>query len=267
MCAASRRAMGLARIALLSSLAAAFPAAAEPAPAAPEAQREWTLIVSPYLWATSLNGDASVMGVPARVDLPFSKSLKNLDFAAMGEVEIASGRFGAYFNGQYANLSSDQTIRSIGIGADMKSTMLTAGAYYRVHEASLGGDTVFGSPRRFVVEPTIGVRWTRLRAGLKGAGHAISATESWADPFVGARIGIDLSDRWQLAMEGDVGGFGAGSRRSFNGQAYLGYRTKILGYNSIIRAGYRALYQDYREDDFRWKVTQRGPVFGVSVAF
>ena len=68
-------------------------------------------------------------------------------------------------------------------------------------------------------------------------------------------------------MEADAGGFGAGSKLSLNGQVYLGYRTTLLGHNSILRVGYRALYQDYENGGFRWDVTQYGPVVGVSMQF
>jgi hypothetical protein len=68
-------------------------------------------------------------------------------------------------------------------------------------------------------------------------------------------------------MEGDVGGFGAGTKLSLGGQAYLGYRTYLFGHDSLVRVGYRALYQDYESKDFDWEVTQHGPVLGISTKF
>lgn len=241
--------------------------AADPSPQEPVDQREWKIIVSPYVWGAALNGRASVLGVSTDVNVPFTETLENLDFAVMGNVEVSNGVMGAYFDGQYADVSTDKTIRSIDIGASMTTTMLSGGVYYRIYEAQLGGETVFGTPRTFAVEPTVGLRWTRLSAELKGAGRAVSASESWTDPFVGSRVSLDLTERWNLAAEGDVGGFGIGSRLSLNGQAYLGYRTTLFGHNSIVRAGYRALYQDYENKDFHWDVTQHGPVLGVSMQF
>lgn len=233
--------------------------------AAPIEQREWKVIISPYVWGAGLKGNSSILGVPAHIDVPFDKTLRNLDFALMGSIEITNGTFGVYIDGQYADVSKDETIRSVQIGTGMTSTTMSAGVYYRMFESQLGGDTTFGTPRTFAIEPTIGVRWTKLSAALEGLGHHISASDSWTDPFVGTRMSLDLSNRWNLAMEGDVGGFG--SRLSLGGQAYLGYRTKLLGHDSIVRAGYRALYQDYESKDFDWKVTQHGQVVGVSMHF
>ncbi|SEG66051.1 hypothetical protein [Bosea lathyri] len=247
--------------------------AADPAPArntevvAPVVQRDWTITISPYLWAASLNGDASVFGIRTHVDVPFRDTLENLDLGVMGNVEISRGAFGAYVNGEYVDVSNDARIGPFNIGVGMKSYLVSAGAFYRVYQSELGGNTVFGAPRVFALEPTVGARWTRLTGSLRLGGLHASDSESWLDPFVGARIHLDLTDRWNLFMEGDVGGFGAGSRLSLNGQALLGYRTTLLGYKSIIRAGYRVLHQDYREGGFQWKVTQHGPIVGASIEF
>ena len=86
-------------------------------------------------------------------------------------------------------------------------------------------------------------------------------------------MNADLTDRWNLFAEADVGGFDVGSKVSVNAQAYLGYRMEMLGKPTILRAGYRLLYQDYENDDFtgankfRWDVSQYGPVVGFSMRF
>jgi hypothetical protein len=86
-------------------------------------------------------------------------------------------------------------------------------------------------------------------------------------------MNADLTDRWNLFAEADVGGFDVGSKVSVNAQAYLGYRMEMLGKPTILRAGYRLLYQDYENDDFtgankfRWDVSQHGPVVGFSMRF
>lgn len=259
--------------------AAALVAAAAPTAAAdltpvrtvqagsPVAERDWSITLSPYLWAASLNGDAAVLGLHRHVDVPFRDTLKNLDLGLMGNLEIRRGAFGAYVNGEYVDVSSDEKITSFTIGTGMKSYLVSAGVFYRVYQSELGGNTVFGTPRVLALEPTAGARWTRLTGRIRVAGLHVSESESWLDPFVGARVNLDLTDRWNLFMEGDVGGFGAGSRLSLNGQALLGYRTTLAGYKTMVRAGYRVLHQDYRDGGFQWKVTQHGPIIGASIEF
>lgn len=235
-------------------------------------KRRWSVIVSPYLWAASLNGHANVAGHRTDVDVPFKDIFKNLDFSMMGNVEITNGLYGVYFDGQYTKTTQDANFHSLTLGADITSTTLSAGAFFRALEVPLDGMTVFGTQRVFAVEPTAGMRWTQLKAEFDLDHWSQSRKLQWTDPFIGARIHTDLTERWNLFAEADVGGFGAGSDLSAQGQAYLGYRTHIFNQPALLRFGYRALYQDYEGGDilshkFKWNVTQHGPVAGVSLVF
>ncbi|WP_029073919.1 hypothetical protein [Kaistia adipata] len=270
--------------AFVLSAATAAPAVAAdlgapPAESPPEpARSEWSVIVSPYLWAASLSGEGALRGRSVNVEAPFSDIVKDLDLGLMGAVEITNGTFGAFFNAEYVDVSNSDVLQlqhpSVGevtVGASMTTTIIGAGAYYKVFETALGGDTAFGAPRVFSISPLAGVRWTRLEGDLKATdgnmSRNVSDSQEWLDPFVGARADIDLSSRWNLLIEGDVGGFDVGSKIALNGQAYLGYRTHFLGHETILRLGYRALYQDYSSGGFAWDVTQHGPVLGASVKF
>ncbi len=230
------------------------------------------MIISPYVWGASLTGDAALAGRSTKVDIPFSDVVKHLDFAFMGAVEVTNGRLGAFLNGQYVRTSQDEAIGSRTLGVDVRTSMLAAGVYYRVYEYALGGATVFGAPRSFAIEPTAGARWTRLDGRLSTMGLSMERSASWTDPFVGLRISDDITERWTLLAEADIGGFGVGSKFSVNAQAFLGYRTMLFDRPTVLRAGYRALYQNYETMDFtghtfRWNVTQHGPVAGFSMAF
>jgi hypothetical protein len=234
--------------------------------------REWNLIVSPYVWAASLKGDASLAGLDSDVDIPFSDILKHLDLAAMGNIEVTNGLFGFYLDGQYVQTSQDEHLAEHEIGLKIKTTILAAGVYYRAYDLPLGGNTVFGEPRHFTIEPTAGIRWTKLEADADAGFIRANKSADWVDPFVGLRLSGDLSERWNLSGEADIGGFDTGSKLAVNAQAYLGYRTYMFNHPTILRVGYRALWQDYEMDDFtgnkfRWNVTQHGPVLGFSMRF
>jgi hypothetical protein len=54
-------------------------------------EKEWRVIVSPYIWAASLKGNASLAGFETDVDIPFSDTFDHLDFAFMGNVEVTNG--------------------------------------------------------------------------------------------------------------------------------------------------------------------------------
>ena len=238
-----------------------------------EPEREWAVIVSPYVWAASLKGNASLAGFDTDVDVLFSEIFDHLDLALMGNVEVTNGKWGVYFDGQHVQTSQDERVFAHEIGIDIKTTTLAAGAFFKAYEVELGGQTVFGKPRTISFEPTVGVRWTELKADVSAFGVSSTKNSDWADPFIGLRMNADLTDRWNLFAEADVGGFDVGSKVSVNAQAYLGYRMEMFGKPTILRAGYRLLYQDYENDDFtgankfRWDVSQHGPVVGFSMRF
>lgn len=237
-----------------------------PAPAF-VAQKDWSLTVTPYLWAASLNGNAAALGIHRDVDVPFRDTLKHLDFGFMGNVEYRKGLAGAYINAEYTKVSNNAHLGPFNIGVSMRSALVGAGFFYRIFEAELGGRTVFGTPRVFAIEPTAGARWTSMTARVHLGIFHLSERQGWVDPFVGARLSYDLTERWNLFVESDVGGFGAGSRFSVNAQAILGYRVLLAGYQTTLGIGYRVLKQDYRNGGFQWNVTQHGPLIGASVRF
>ncbi len=243
------------------------------APTQPEIQdqQRWRVIFSPYVWGASLNGSAGMFGHSTDVNVPFRDILDNLDMTFMGNVEVTNGTFGFYIDGQYVKTSQDENLRDNELALDLTSTTITGGAYYRVYEQALEGTTLFGTQRVFAIEPTIGIRWTQLKAGLETGPLSERRKSDWTDPFIGTRIFYDINDRWDIFAEADIGGFGAGTKLSANGQIYLGYRAMVFDIPTTFRVGYRALYQDYRDNDtaseFKYDVTQHGPVVGLSVQF
>jgi hypothetical protein len=263
--------MGFVLAILYSRFSPVFAADFDQARLAP--QREWAVIVSPYVWAGSLKGNGSLAGFDTDVDVSFPHIFDHLDLAVMGNIEVTNGKWGVYFDGEHVRTSQDEEVLSNELGLEIRSTWLAVGAFYQIYEQELGGETVFGRSRTLSLEPTAGVRWTKLEADVSFLGFRTNKSADWTDPFVGLRVNADLTERWNLFAEADIGGFGVGSRLSVNAQAYFGYRTMMLGRPTILRFGYRALYQDYENDDFtgvnkfRWDVTQHGPVIGFSMRF
>lgn len=234
-------------------------------------QQRWRVIFSPYVWGASLNGKAGLLGFSTDVDVPFKDILSNLDMSFMGNVEITNGTFGAYFDGQYTKTSQEEDVLHEKLNLEIISTTLSGGVYYRIYQQNLDGLTYFGRQRVFAIEPTAGIRWTQIKATLNVGPFSETRKTNWTDPFVGTRVVYDIGERWNISAEADIGGFGAGTKLSANGQIYLGYRTKLFDLPTIWRVGYRALYQDFRDDEgrekFKYDVTQHGPVIGLSIIF
>lgn len=235
---------------------------------------QWLVLVSPFAWGPSMKGNVELGGVHTQADLSANEILHNLDSVFMGNVEVTNRTIGFFIDGVYAKTSQSDRVLGRKVGLEITQTTFAAGAYYRAYQYELGGTTVFNEPRTWRVEPMLGVRWTKLTTtvDVDSLGFSTHKKTHWTDPFVGLRSQVDLNDRWTLSGAVDTGGFDTSSKKTYNGQAYLGYRLYLMEHPTLIRLGYRVLAQDYRTKDFtgktfKYDVTQRGPVLGVSIRF
>ena len=227
----------------------------------------WTFVVAPYLWAISLDGDAAVRGIEADVDVPFSDALKDLSFGAMLLVDARRGRFGIGVNGVFTRVSPEDEVGPLDIDVTSDLAQLGIGPYYRAVEWQYG-ESASGQPLRLILEPWVGVRLNHLRLEFEvRGGRQFDDSQTWVDPVIGTRFAVDLAERWIIAGEADVGGVVAGSDLSWNVQGFLGYRTSLFGQPMTLTVGYRALHIDYDHNNFKWDVTQQGPILGAVLRF
>ena len=231
---------------------------------------EWSVTVAPYLWAVSLDGNAGLGDVDADVDIPFADILDDLNFAAMAYIDVRKSRFGIFVNPVIARLKSDNNGDLVDTDTTTDNFLVSAGAFYRVGELDLV-ETSTGFRRNIGFEPYAGVRWTylRLQVELEGiVNQNIDESEGWFDPIVGLRTFTQLSENWLISVIGDVGGFANDDvDRSWNAAGIITYRTKVFGTTANFGVGYRATHQDYDNGNFRWDVTQHGPLIGASFRF
>jgi hypothetical protein len=261
----ARQGLTMAALALLAGVTPAAGQSTDPA----DTGDRWVVRIAPYLWATSLDGNAAVKGIESDVDLSFSDILEDLSLGAMLLADVQKGRFGVAVNTVYARLTPENEVGPFEIKTTSDMLILGVAPYYRVVDWTYR-TSPSGKPLRLVVEPEAGFRFTYLRAELdvrNGGGRTVDDSESWVDPLIGSRFGIDLADNWNLTAEADVGGFSVGSDIAWNAQAFIGYRTSLFGVPTTLAAGYRALHQDYDHNDFKWDVTMHGPVIGAVLRF
>jgi len=235
----------------------------------------WSVLVAPYAWALSLDGEATIRGRSADVDVGFGDVLDDLDLAAMGEVRVHYGPLGVFLNGVYGKLSA---ARSAEIGpleaeadATVETTFLEFGVSYRLDPVPLGAD----GGASVILEPYVGGRYTDLEVDLETTvlrTRDIEGSLDWTDPIVGLRTEWEFSDRWAAVLSGDIGGLGAGSDLAWNVIGVAGYRFGLREERDAAAfVGYRALGQDYDEgsgsDRTEWDVTAHGPVLGFAFRF
>ena len=224
---------------------------------------DWSLSISPYVWAASLEGTVGVAGLPSlEIDAGFSDILRNLDFAAMALVELRYRRFGLYADIVITNINVDSdTPREILFDdADVRTDLFigTFGGAYRVLEGERGGLDLLAGARVWSVD-------TRLN--LDGGAlddQEFESNQNWVDPVIGLKGRFNLGHGFYGTGLAHIGGFGAASDLTWDVFGGIGYQ-----FNDTISAlaGYRHLEVDYDRNGFKFDVELSGPVIGATIRF
>ncbi len=235
--------------------------------------RDWLVLVSPFVWGAKVKGDVGIAGFKQTINIPFHDVAKNVDSVFMGNIEVTNRQFGAYIDVVSVDTSDKFHVKGLKVKNSIEQSSYALGGFYRVYEKQLDGNTVFGEPRHLTLDPIIGMRWNYLNAKIyvPQFQYHLSKTARWSSPFVGARVSIDLNERWNFSGLMDFAEFSS-RRKTRNLQGYLGYRTYLGQFPTTLRFGYRYLKQDYRSHDFtgntfKYDIEQSGPVVGLTVRF
>lgn len=263
------------------------------APAAGEAQpipaaERFTVTFSPYVWFTSFNGTQTTDGISVDIDESFLDIVDNADtvFGLMGSLDMTYDRFVFQINGAWSTAEFSEkrgAFRNGEVSAhvDVDSLWAELLGGYRIVDNPIGEPS---EHRKFTLDGFGGVRFTSLDVDATftasttvtlpngtvlqpSASREKSDSEDWAEPFVGLRMGWDISEGWSLMVRGDVGGFGAGSDFAWQAVAGIGYRWRFKTWDFALFGGYRALSQDYSNGDFTWDMTVHGPILGMQFTF
>jgi hypothetical protein len=246
--------------------AAALGMGVQAAQAQQPATSRWEFSASPYLWIAGITGSASTPSgrtPEPTVSASFGDIVSSLSgLAIMGAAEARYGRFGIAADIVSLTIERDfATPRNIlfhGGEARIGSTFVTLAGFYRLAEA----------PSHFV-DVGAGVRpwWlsTRLRLnpGLD-PGRTVNSSLDWVDPVVAARTHLRLSDTWGLSAFGDFGGFGVGSRFTWQAGATLDWRPAEW---IDLRAGWRHLAVEIEQSQVTLKTSISGPIIGATMRF
>ena len=109
----------------------------------------------------------------------------------------------------------------------------------------------------------------QVKSSVLSSGVAVDqeSDKDLLDPTVGFRFRRSLSDRFQISVRADIGGFDISdntSKLSWQGIGLLGYE---LSKNKTLFAGYRAINLDYEKRGFELDLTFHGPVVGLAFLF
>jgi len=224
----------------------------------------WEFRLIPYTWMISLDTKTTVRSHTADMKIPFSDILRDMNLAGQVHFEAQKGKWGFFIDPTYLKLSQDGTLRDgRETRVQIEQWLVEMGGMYQLGKWSLDGK----GKRSMTVDALGGGRYWYLSANLDfGSTTNPSKSTQWVDPFLGARLNADITEKLLFNIRGDVGGFGVGSDFSWNALAVFGYRFT----NSITGLlGYRALYVDYKAgtSSIRYNMTIHGPTVGLSFSF
>lgn len=239
----------------------------------PTNSEAWEFTIIPYLWAAGIDGDVTVKGIKTSTDLSFSDIFENLDFGGMARFEATKGRWGLFFDPTYMKLSADGKFgprRGIDVDVDIEMALVELGAFYRVFERPLASE----SNRSVLLDVLGGGRYTHLKLGIDiddpfGLLSAdVDKSKDWIDPIIGGRIQVGLTEKLDLRIRADIGGFGIGSDFTWNLMATLGYS---ISERTTLWFGYRILDVDYDDGSgpnlFEYDINMSGPLAGLAITF
>lgn len=220
--------------------------------------------VTSYIWATAIDGkSATFPPLPAAdIRLRFRDVLEELNGAMMASAELRVDRWSVLIDGQFSQVTSGGNLPGPFFSAlklRSQSTTLQGSVFYRIHEDAAVSLEVGGGLRFWNLNNKLEILpgLANLRIDHRNSGM-------WTDPIIGARLGIELGGPWSMTLAGDVGGFGAGSRLTWQGLGSVNYAWSE---KLTLKAGYRALHVDYRSGGFSYDVTQHGPAVAATYRF
>ena len=251
------------------------------APTLTQAPRQrWHVTVAAYLWAPDLSGTSWADGEPTDIDIAFDDIFDKLESAFMGYAEVQYDRWSFAVDASYVSLEQSGTSPNlqVPIVAELEQTIIDLRLGYTVLCREVGSSQ-WGCccyPRHLTVDAVIGARNWCLDQELTftppttGAPVSMSDSETWWDPYVGARFRWQFAKRWGLAVYGDVGGFGIEDASELTWQVQVLLRFHITR-GLFVGLGYRALDVDRVEGTGATRTgidaTYHGPMLGLGYRF
>jgi hypothetical protein len=212
--------------------------------------KHWQLEPTIYFLLAGMTGDVEAYGYSADVDMSFRNLVDHLQFGAMGRLRFAYDRFAVAVDVYYLNVSG----KGINVTADASQWLVEPSVGFRIIDE---------------LELLAGVRYNNLHLELRGDYPTVpNADFNFWDPFIGARATLPISEVVTLQLRADIGGFGIGSRVSWQVYPYASFG---LGKLASIEAGYRVFQTTYNTGsgitELDYDVITYGPQLGLTFHF
>ena len=226
--------------------------------------RDFTLILAPYVWIPNVTGDIGLgaQGIP--LDLDAGDLLDVFDFGGLIRAEIRhKSGWGLSVDHIFADLGAGVDIVIGDVGADIDAG-ITEVAISRRFENGADAFDVYAGVRHWNADLDVAVDTFLISTN-------IVTGDEWTDPIVGVRYLHPVSRRWRLITQADIGGFGAGSEFTWNAVAGVSYAASDSAQFQVV---YRSLNVDRQgppigagSSPVDLDLTIQGPLIGFAFRF
>ncbi|KAA9134030.1 hypothetical protein F3N42_00320 [Marinihelvus fidelis] len=220
---------------------------------------EWKQSFHIYLLGPTIEGTAGVGPADADVDVDAGDVFDMLEGAFLGMYSAEKNGWGVFADVVYMDLESDFSLANGAVTGEFGNKQLTAAV---------------SATRRLNAnwELLAGGMYTDVKLALDtqgpAGGQSRRRSESWIDPFVGARFQAPMGEHWTFASFGYLGGFGVGSDLMWSLNAGLAYQVTEHNAFTVL---YRYIDFDYEDGDgldrFRFDIAEHGPAIGWRFSF
>jgi hypothetical protein len=223
---------------------------------------DYKVQITPYLFASSVDGTIVEQGRTANVNASFSDIVDHLDMAAMVYFDARfAGRWRALIDNMYIKVSNE---RSTPLPV---FSSVTVASKLWIADPEGGYAVIQGEGKELDV--VAGVRIWTMKNDLTlfsqnlavDRGHG---SRSVFDPVVGLRFTSDLPHKAFLFAKGDVGGFDAGA--TLDWQAFGGVGFKVHD-KIALSVGYRYLSIQNEPRDSSYDIVLKGVIVGLGFRF
>jgi hypothetical protein len=212
----------------------------------------WTLDPSLYIFIPGLAGTVGIGNTDVDLSSP-SNVLLNINFAFMGNVRVGYGDWAFTADVFYGDVGATKN----RLSGSVKELIVEPTFSYRVFRW---------------LEPLVGFRYDSVIGDTNGIGdsgvqlfknHALS--QDWFDPIVGTYLRFPFASNFEFVFRGDIGGFGVGSKFTWQAFPYVSWRVSKL---IALQGGYRVLAVDYENgtgtNRIKYDIVEPGPQFGIT---
>lgn len=217
----------------------------------PESASGWVIKGGPNIHLAGIEGDATVAGVTAKLDLSFSDIFDNFDVIALASRVEAwkNERWGIIFDGFFLQVDGDFNTPGplvTRLHVDVTQVQLDLGLGMRLLDVPLHEPfSMDATGLRLRIDLLGGLRYQYLEEEITPSPlPTLGGSADWMEPFIGGRAVFQLDDTWSLFVRGDAGGFGIGSASDLTWNLLGGVEYQ-LNHKMSLKLGYKVQGFDY----------------------